>query len=325
MKIKVGVIGYKNQGKKLIDIFEKEKCEINKIYHPTIKSKDIRFTNNFSDLYNNDIIVIAAPNHTHFKYIKKIIGNFSGYIFCEKPPITNVKELKYLQKISKKYKNKLFFNFNLRFGEMNKKIQTELKSKELGNPIFISIISSKGLAFKHEYLHSWRSDGTNNLHNILDAVSIHFIDLMRFNFGEILDFEYMPILRSNRGTSFDSAQINLKFDNSIVVSIFNSYASPLHNELSIIGTNGILTFDDKKLKMVSPRDTFDSKKKFKIPPIKYSQKFSFTKEFYESTENSIKFFLKHVKNKKLINIKFFNMSLSSNEIILNMKKKKISQ
>ena len=322
MSIKVGIIGYKNQAKKLQRILEREKCEITKIFHPTKNSSDIRFTNNFDDLYENDLVVVASPNNTHFKYIKKLLKNFSGYIFCEKPPVTSIKELRYLQKISKKYKNKLFFNYNLRFGELNKRIQRESKSKRIGNPIFINIISSKGLAFKDEYLNSWRSNGKNNLHNILDAVSIHFVDLLKFNFGEIIKYHYTPILGSKRGTSFDSAQIILKFKNGLTASIFNSYATPLYNEFSFIGTNGIITFNDKKLKILSPRNTFDSKKYFKTPPVKYSQNFSFEKEFSQSTENSIKYFLNHVKNMKPIDTKFFDMSISSNEAILNLKKQK---
>ncbi len=322
MNIKVGIIGYKNQAKKLQQILESENCKIKKIYHPTSKSTDTRFTHNFDELYENDIVVIASPNDTHFKYIRKLLENFSGYIFCEKPPVTNIKELRYLQKNSKKYKNRLFFNFNLRFGELNKRIQSELKSKRIGNPIFIDIISSKGLAFKDEYLNSWRSDGKNNLHNILDAVSIHFIDLLRFNFGEIENHHYTPMLGSKRGSSFDSAHIILKFKSGLTASIFNSYATPLYNEFSVIGTNGIITFNDKKLKIISPRDTFDSKKYFKIPPTKYSQNFSFDKEFSQSTENSIKYFLKYVKKKKPIDTEFFNISMSSNETILNLKKQK---
>jgi len=322
MSIKVGIIGYKNQARKLQYIFEREKCEIKKIYHPTKSSTDKRFTNNFAELYENDVVIIASPNNTHFKYMKKLLENFSGYIFCEKPPITSIKELRFLEKISKKQKNKLFFNFNLRFGELNKKIQNQSEFKKIGNPIFINVISSKGLAYKKEYLNSWRSDGKKNLHNILDAVSIHFIDLLRYNFGEIKNYHYTPMLWSKRGTSFDSAQIILKFKNGLTASIFNSYATPFYNEFSVIGTNGILTFNNKKLKILSPRDTFDSKKLFKIPPTKHAQNFSFDEEFYKSTEKSIKYFLKHVKNKKSITAKFFDLSISSNEIILNMKKQK---
>ena len=123
MSIKVGLIGYKNQAVKLQYFFETKKCEITKIYHPTKNSTDIRFTNNFADLYENDVVIIASPNNSHFKYIRKLLDNFSGYIFCEKPPVTNMKDLKYLEKISKKSKNRLFFNFNLRFGELNKKFK----------------------------------------------------------------------------------------------------------------------------------------------------------------------------------------------------------
>ena len=47
-------------------------------------------------------------------------------------------------------------------------IEIQKKSMELEKIIQINIISTHGLAFKKEYKNSWRSDGKNNLHNILD-------------------------------------------------------------------------------------------------------------------------------------------------------------
>ena len=323
MGIKISLIGYKNQAQKLQHILEKKNYKIEKIFHPNKNFEDRRYTNNFSDLYESDVVIVASPNNTHYQYIKKLLANFSGYIFCEKPPVTTKKELDYLEKISKKDKKRLFFNFNLRFGKINNEIQNQLKLNNIGNPVFINIISSKGLAFKNEYLNSWRSDGKNNLHNVLDAVTIHFVDLLIYHFGEIKDFSYYPELFSKRGTSFDTGNMILKFKNGLSASIFNSYSTPLYNEFSIFGTNGILTINNGKLKVFSPRNTFDAKGFFKMPPTKFSQNFSFEKEFQNSTENSLKYFLTHVKKNKPIETKLFEVSMLTTRAILEMKKQKL--
>lgn len=317
--MKIGIIGNKNQSQKLQKILIKKNVKIEKIFHPIKKFEDKKFTNDLEELYKSDAIIIASPNHTHFKYVKILIENFSGYIFCEKPPVINKKELIEIEKISRKNKKRLFFNFNLRFSNINNQIQKQINSKYLGKIVHVNIISSKGLAFKEEYLKSWRSNGKQNLHNILDAITIHFIDLLIFNFGEIKKFSYHPGKNSNKGTAFDTANIILEFKNGLKASIFNSYTTPLHDELTVFGTNGILKIDNKKLRIFSPRDTFDVKGFFKTPPIKLVQNISFQREFYTSTENSVEYFLKHVKKKNPINTKLFDLSMASNRIVLEMK------
>lgn len=325
MVIKISFIGYKNQSEKLQQILIKKKIKIEKIFHPTKNFNNETFTNNFAELYKSDIVIIASPNNTHYYYIKKLLNNFSGYIFCEKPPVINKNELKNLEKISNKDKKRLFFNFNLRFSEINNQIHEQLRSKNIGIPVFINIISSKGLAFKKEYVNSWRADGRNNPHNILDAVTIHFIDLLNLHFGEIKNYNYQPALVSKNGTSFDTAYVSLQFKNGLMASIFNSYSTPLYNEFSILGTNGIFTINNKNLKILSPRDTFNSKGFFSTPPVRTFHNISFEKEFQKSTENTLEYFLMCVRKKKPIETKFFESSISANKIILEMKEQKKSK
>ena len=85
------------------------------IFHPEKLIDDKRSTNVLSELYDDNSIIIASPNRTHFEYIKKLISGFEGYIFCEKPPITSLVELKELKNLSEKEKSRIFFNFNFRF------------------------------------------------------------------------------------------------------------------------------------------------------------------------------------------------------------------
>ena len=103
--MKLGIIGYRNHALRLRSIIEKKpNCRIDFIYHPTKKINNSKFTNDFSKLLSCDAIIIASPNSTHYAYIKKLVKNYTGYIFCEKPPVTSKSELRNLRNLYSKIK-----------------------------------------------------------------------------------------------------------------------------------------------------------------------------------------------------------------------------
>ena len=319
MTHKIGFIGYRNHAKKLLDIVEnKENFEISKIYHPTKNIDDSRITNNLEDLYECDGIVIASPNATHFEYIKKIIENSKCYIFCENPPVTSKEGIEYLEAMTVEDKCRILFNFNLRYSELKKYLDKYLNSDLIGIPIQINIIASMGLAFKEKYVENWRSDGDNNMHNIIENVSIHWIDLMNYIFGGREEVDYFPRLISKNGTSFDTSLVNLKFKTGTVASIFNSYATPSIDNITIIGTNGNITFDNEMIQVFSPRDSFDENGLFIKPKCVFKNEFSFSKNGKESLKNSLNYFLKHIENSEIFNIKDFDTSIISNKVVLQL-------
>jgi predicted dehydrogenase len=318
--LNLGIIGYRNHAAKLISyIEERSDCKINFIYHPTKQLEDKRFTNNFSDLYSCDAVVISSPNHTHFEYIKKLTKNYNGYIFCEKPPVTNYNELEKLNNLPSNQKQRIFFDFVFRFSNLNDLIKQEICSEELGQIIHIDIFSSKGLAFKKEYADSWRADGKNNLHNILDAYTIHYVDLINLHLGKIDKSFYLPSLVSKKGTSYDTSYVVLRYENDVTLSIFNSYSTPLINEISIIGTNGHLTIRNNQLLIHSPRDTFDKDGLFTDPPINRSLNFNLSEDGENSLRKSLDFFINKVQTKEEIPIEYFDTSVTTNRIILQCK------
>ena len=320
MVIKLGIIGYRNHAERLGDIINSMKKYEVKFYHPTKKKKNI--TNNFQDLLKLDAVIISSPNSTHYGYIKKLVkNNYLGYIFCEKPPAINKIQLSYLKKLNKNIKTKIFFNFNYRFSNFNKILKENLNSKKIGKINYVSIISSHGLAFKKKYSNSWRSNGKNNLYNILETVSIHYVDLAILNFGNIEKNYNSSKLISKKGSSFDSSTLILNHKNGITTTIFNSYATPLINELMIIGTNGYLVIRDDKLKIFSPRNVFDKKGFFISPVGSKSKIFSMNKDYEGSLKKSMEFFLSCVKNNKKIPINEFETSIQTNELILKMTQK----
>ena len=83
--------------------------------------------------------------------------------------------IKYLENLSLDEKKRIYFNFNLRFSELKKILDKYLSLDIIGKPIQINIVASMGLAFKEKYKQNWRSDGEQNMHNIIENVSIHWI------------------------------------------------------------------------------------------------------------------------------------------------------
>lgn len=319
LKVEIGIIGYKNHATKLINLIqERTDSEIKYIFHPTKKFEDSRSTNNLSDLFTCDSIIIASPNDTHYNYIKQCCDEYDGYLFCEKPPVTSTDDLNKLEQISLEQKQRLFFNFNYRFSKTSEIIKDALNSKAMGKILFINIVSNHGLAFKKEYADSWRADGDKNLHNILETVSIHHLDLMNYHFGKLKNFVYYPSLQSKSGTSFDTCHLVLCYENDVSVSILNSYATPLIDDLSIIGTNGYLHIRSNNLEIYSPRDSFNSDGLFVTPPLHHKSSFDIEKIQLESLRNSLDYFMNHVKEKKLFDLCLFETSISSNRLVFEL-------
>lgn len=305
--IKVGIIGYKNHARILIELIDSNaSCKLEYIYHPT---KDLNFsnsTNNIADLYSCDVVIIASPNDTHYEYINLLLSNSKCYIFCEKIPVTKLEDVEKLEKLSDEDKGRLYFNYNFRYSYFNETLQ----NPNLGKFQHINIIATHGLAFKSEFKNSWRA---KNPHAITETVSIHFIDLLTHNLGKIKSFLYYHYPYSN------TSLITAVFENGITCSIFASYASPLHNEMTIIGTDGILKMTDDRIIVRSPRDTFDDNGFFKEPPITKNTRINLQEDLAWSLEESLDIFMTHVRVKQPLNY-FFDESLYSNRILLEMEK-----
>lgn len=322
LETNVGVIGYKNHAYRLISILDSfSNCNVKFIYHPTKNLTDKRSTNDFSKLLTCDAIFIASPNQTHFEYLEKLILTYTGYIFCEKPPVTSIKDIDFLQNLSNENKLKIYFNFNYRFSDLANILKTNMNSEQLGKIIQINIISTHGLAFKNEYEKSWRANGKMNKHAILETVSIHYVDLFTSLFGEIQTMKYFPSLVSKHGTSFDTSNLMIKYTNGVNLSILNSYASPYLEDFLILGTNGYIRIIEDELIVYSPRDTYDKNKFFITPPIYKKQPFSTISDYENSLTESVRLFISKINKYESFDINDFNSSLQSNKIILELEEK----
>ena len=300
----VGIIGNGGHSKRIQKILKKKVF----IYKPTgDKSEDFK---KFEILKKKKIIFICSPNNTHFYYIKKLYKN--RYIFCEKPPVTIEKELNLLKKISHK---KIFFNFNQRFSSISK-ILNKSKKIKMGNLLYGSIINSHGLAFKKDYINSWRSNIKKNKLGVYETVSIHDIDLINYYF-EIKKIK-KPELKNfqNIGDSFDTAYTKISLKDGGFINIFSTYSSAYTNQWVLMFEHGLIEATDNEVTLYHPTKSFDNQGYFIKPKKKIRLKIS-KNDYEKSLESSVKYFLTKVKNRSNFDIQDFKKSISSNKLLFS--------
>ena len=308
--MKIGILGYGSQAKRIIKILEKKKIKPSIIYKPTIKNNTPKFvTNRINDLKETDIIFICSPNHTHFKYINIFKKK---YIFCEKPLVNNIAEFKKLR-LSKN--NKIFVNYNYRFGYLSE-ILSKRKKYKLGDLIGGNLLMCQGLATKKLYKESWRSKKNLCKLGVFEILGVHLIDTIAHHF-KIKKINKKLINLSRVGNSFDTSYFQMTTENDVDINCMVSYFSPFISAQNLIFENGIIEMTQNSIQIRGPRDSFDKSGLFKTPPIIYQKKLKGINEYNHSMNKSIDYFLKIVKQKKSFNKNLLETSIQTNRFLLN--------
>ena len=248
--MRVSIIGYKNHALRL-------KKSISSLGFSNIVTFN-HHVDDFNDILDSNAFFIASPNATHMDWINKL-SLVDAYIFCEKPPVTNLVDLKKI----KDYREKFFFNFNYRFSYLSKLIKSFLSTQELGKVININCVSTHGLAHKKKYKKNWRFDGQDFFSSIVGNVGIHYIDLLTYLFGNVkkIDLNISSVVSKK---SPDSCSINLNYEN-ILANIFLSYSTVFRNKIDVFFEDGIISLNNGLITIQSPRDTFDKNGFFTSP------------------------------------------------------------
>ena len=282
---RIALIGNGSQAHRIKESLRSHELEPDCIYNPSLRKGDIRFTDDFENVRECGIIFICSPNNTHFDYLESLIGD--RYIFCEKPPVQTENQIDSLRELDN---GKIHYNFNLRYSELSKFL---IKSREygFGELISASITISHGLATKQDYHKSWRSDSSLCPKGIFEIVSIHVIDLVGYHFDiDSIDSNKLTN-RSGIGNSYDTANATIILSNSGKVEVFSTYAAPYYEHWNFVFENGILIADPTGITLRGPRDVFDSRGFFILPPIIEKQQISMNEDYEKSIERSVSFFL----------------------------------
>ncbi len=306
--LRVGVIGAGSQYKRISKILKSNGISFN-TYKP---SKDSNYYDKkeFNNLKKCNVIFILSPNNTHLKYIELLKDD--RYIFCEKPPVNKANDLNKLKKIRSK---KIYFNYNFRFSKISELIG-KTKDYNLKDLLYASIITGHGLGFKKEYADSWRSNRNLCKRGVFEIVSIHWIDLINYHYDikKIENLNLRNYKKDSRGIDNSYCKVFLK--NKSEVDIFSSYTTPLCQRIIFLFSNGIIEQSDNSIEIRGPAINLDTNNFFKKPKLIKRIKIDKDKDYLESLEKSILYFLNHASMNKSFPKEDLKKSLISNSYII---------
>lgn len=305
--MKAGFIGYRNFAEKLRCLFKDSGFVTDFLFYNPLKPiRDKPYTNKLNDLFGCNFIVIASPDWTHGSYIRQL-QDYNGYIFCEKIPVITREDLLFLKN---NQNHILYFDFNYR-----KSILYELLKRYEDKILYIDHHLGHGIALEEKYKDSWRSSRRYAPLGVFQLSGIHFFDLLVFCYGKPSSYRITARNISPYGDSYDNFAISLEFQNKIIADLFISYTSPYQFNFNIITNDQLIELSRCELIIRGPRETYDEKGLFTLPPVITHKKSNFLNV---SLKNSIEYFLSIVKARKVFPEASLKHNLLSTELFLDI-------
>tara|TARA_Y100001970_G_C14228003_1_gene856835 strand:- start:1084 stop:2007 length:924 start_codon:yes stop_codon:yes gene_type:complete len=301
MIYKVAIIGYGYWGPKLArNIQNSNDFEIDYIIDTSKKNLSnakksfplSRFLTNYKKLDTSkiDLVVISTPTITHYK----LATHFLKYsnVLIEKPLALNNRDVKKLEKISKKSKKKLFVDYPFIFSGSIRLINNIIKKKKYGKLLEIESFREQAPIRKDS--------------DVVWDLGVHDISILRFllksNPIKIKSIKYNTIKTKQK----DTAYINLNYRDNLKVFIKNSWISPVKIRIMKFKfEKGIVICDENepiyKLKVFTRKNNKTMIYKLELPEIDLS----------EPLFNLIEYVAKSMKtNSNLIFKKNFNIDIT---------------
>lgn len=264
-KISLGAIGWKNHAEKVIETVNGfwPRAHVVKVYHPRYVP-DTPYgsgTSDINDLFNLDGVMILSPNDTHLSYIEMLLSKgFKGYIFCEKPPVTNLDEFHRLHQLDPK---RVMYDFSLRHSYLKHQLDSLLPL--IGTVIKADAWVTHGFAYKPGYASSWRADSSRHHYGLLESVSIHWIDMLLQLLGSAVGVKHQQRNIAKSAAVPDTSVMEMRHVSGALSTIVASYAAPAFTKLSILGNDGAIELEGRTLSLYHPRDSFDDAGRYVMP------------------------------------------------------------
>lgn len=322
-KINVSVSGFGNVGKKHAQFIKSyKKTNLLSIFDTSFLKKNIsRAIKSFNHLVKNyscDLVVIASPDHSHYKQIMQSL-KYKKNIFIEKPICINLKELKNISDEWKKnkYQVNLRSNLILRTSPLYVWLKKQIKKKYFGEIYSIDVEYLYGRLNK--FVKGWRGNEKN--YSVMSGGGIHMIDLTCWLINQF------PIEVSSNTSNLATKKLKLKskdlffstlkFKSGLILRASANFACVFKHQhtIKIFGTKKTFIYDDLGPRVYSSRNMNSKHKKIKFNSLP------------ENKTNLLKDFIDNLHKKKssikdtIFDLKIMNILCACN--ISEKKSKKI--
>ena len=163
-----------------------------------------------------DIIDICLPPHLHFSACKKAL-EAGKHVICEKPLVSNLKEIDELEKISKDTKKIIFPVFQYRYGLGFSKLKALINSGLTGKPLIASLETHWNRG-KEYYSKAWRGTWKGEQGGAILSHAIHIHDLVSMILGPVLSVYAKLNTRVNDIEVEDCAALSVEMVNGSLVT-----------------------------------------------------------------------------------------------------------
>ena len=284
--LNVCFIGKGSHASRIKNILSNINIDFNFIDHD--RSLDI---NQQLDVANADIIFITSPNNTHIHYLRQLVKDYEGYVYCEKPPINKFEDLEIFELINP---SKFFFGFNHRYSEIQKFILQIKETHNIGDLININIHMSYPFSVKESYKHSWKSDANKSLTGVIENLGIHYLDLSVNLLGGVKEVFINSTNINNTGTAEDTASLSLIHKNDSTAQIFVSYATLARESMYFSFERAGIEYNGIELNAYYPRESYNCEGLSVTPPIVLTKSINSELLQSKSLKNCIDYFINTV-------------------------------
>ena len=150
-----------------------------------------------------DYLVVATPNHLHYRYIKFALKN-KVQVICEKPLVISFNHIKQIEKLETKYGKSVFNILQLRTLKVIKDLKKQI-NKDKFYDVNINYITPRG----HWYQSSWKGKSKKS-GGLLFNIGIHLIDLVCYLFGDYKSYKMFRLndKKAKGQILFNNAKVN---------------------------------------------------------------------------------------------------------------------
>jgi len=319
-KINISISGLGNVGKKHAEFVKKyNKSKLLSIFDTSLlkKKNDKNIVRSYTNLVKNDncdVVVIASPDHSHYKQIMQSL-KYKKNIFVEKPICTNLKELKNISNELKRNKHQIILRSNLilRTSPLFLWLKKQIRKKYFGEVYSIDVEYLYGRLNK--FVKGWR--GKKESYSAMSGGGIHMIDLACWLTNQF------PIEVSSNTSNLATKQFkvrskdlfhsSLKFKSGLVLRASANLSCVFKHQhtIKIFGTKKTFIYDDLGPRIYSSRNMNSKHKKIKL------------KSLPENKTNILKEFIDNLyKKKSLTDDTVFDLKIMNILCACNLSEKK---
>jgi predicted dehydrogenase len=238
--------------KKVGELKRKTGIDLHFKFYPEKGKNDFSYKQAIKELKEPSCVIIATPDHLHFKMTKHAIQKKKN-VLVVKPLTPTLKETNELVNLAKKNKRYCAVDFHKRFDFANLKIIEIINQKKIGFPLYIHVEYSQKKIIPEKVFKDWAYKS-----NIFQYLAVHYVDIINFITKGIpirlVAIGQKNYLKSKGVNTYDAIQVIIewslkgkKFTSTILCNwIDPNQSSSVSNQLiKIIGTKGRIESDQK--------------------------------------------------------------------------------